>query len=1266
MDLSIKSVQNKRQLNFQGVKGDYDSKNKQVFRFSLPSYKPQKETPYLEISLLDYRANAAGTLGSNSFVPTETVLIPFEDKTTIELPQEEFKKAGYSAFAYRYVFEDNNGNRRYALDGFKKERLFGEEKNIIEIGDNFGVTPISGAMRHSFIDSDGIDVSKLSKKDKEFIRTHHNKLGGSVKGLTYLLDNGYFDGFKYIISTPDIGADPTSPHKYWPNNQYQCTNMNDFKEFNFELFKNGKGYVADGAFTSQSLQSPLVAHVLKWGDKSPFYNMLKMEDGINLGIIPENEEAFNHTGVKIINAPNSEHYDKKKPVLMQFYDDRTTSEKQIEDTVHTIDKYDIPNPEDHYDIVSYQDLVHPFYFEIPDDEIDKKLALFEKNENHLLLKDLSDEELDTLLNVGHGNIVNRYNASSATYWDGNVDIIKMNLSNPNKSNKANIEGFFNARKYLYGVATFWSEAIQSDLIFNSAKLSEKEINEIALKNGIMQDEYEAIKENINDKETYLPVLAQNKTVEDYVSEFPLQSIETSPELSAIFSQPQFSEQFLKGKTFDNIVELTKKAIKEITPDKYKDNDEYLTYVTKTCANEIIRHILISAMAPDAINSDGSVDLEKLKNKATLKRMLKLPPISVEDERAQVISRIRKNLNSIDIKNIKNKLRKDLKNISLENFKLADSVVLQGHGGLNWRFDAAKDIADLESIKNSTSTFKDLWSGTVDIPGTQQFWGEFIKRIKTYNPSSYIIAEITNFGDGLYNWNDFDSMMNYDSRVANSYLNKIKDDIDEVENPTSTLSQLANTFCDETLSFDKRREAFRRAMNIMDENRSKYPTYDNYENNLPYAKEQEFLEQIGASTSSNYDKYFNNLSAFVGVDPEHGYDKSYCAGDVRNLKNKTNELIKYSQPNSILMSHVFTDNHDKPRLMHTLPLDMGLYVKSINQDAIINGNSIKNLDRDAKEKIYELTGRGDFENLNSQAVAVGLMMKSKIEEIYVKDKKTQKQLLDALKDLVNGKKGDKFVYRRASAFGTLPYEITVRDLFKKAGIDDEGEIENFIYNIVQEPMDLQDKLWQVMNALTGVPTMYYGTDYAQTGYESASKNLWWGNRDRARHERRDDKLYAPFYNKMHAISSLSLMPNLSALKNGYPELLNITSKDNLDFFPIYRKDERGSEVLSVITNYGIEKNQPSRNHKKTSTRQKTDSIKIANDRYCPFEEGQILKRMVYDESLGKYVSEDVDYEVKGAAITRKDKKDIVIDDSVLTFYVDKQRNPKFVPSYYGAR
>ena len=216
------------------------------------------------------------------------------------------------------------------------------------------------------------------------------------------------------------------------------------------------------------------------------------------------------------------------------------------------------------------------------------------------------------------------------------------------------------------------------------------------------------------------------------------------------------------------------------------------------------------------------------------------------------------------------------------------------------------------------------------------------------------------------------------------------------------------------------------------------------------------------------------------------------------------------------------------------------------------------------------------------------------------------------------------------------------------------------------MDLQDKLWQVMNALTGVPTMYYGTDYAQTGYESASKNLWWGNRDRARHERRDDKLYAPFYNKMHAISSLSLMPNLSALKNGYPELLNITSKDNLDFFPIYRKDERGSEVLSVITNYGIEKNQPSRNHKKTSTRQKTDSIKIANDRYCPFEEGQILKRMVYDKSLGKYVSEDVDYEVKGAAITRKDKKDIVIDDSVLTFYVDKQRNPKFVPSYYGAR
>ena len=256
MDFSIKNIQNK-QPAFKGVKGDFDLKNNQIIRFFLPSHQ-KSEVPYLELTLLDKEVNSAGSVTSGNYIPKKVFKIAFDRNTTLELPREIFEKQSAGGFAYRYIFENTKtGHVRYALDPTKKAKLEGVEKNLVELGKNFGVTPISGAMHHSFIDSEGINIETLSEKDKNFIRNHFNKLGGSIKGLNYLLKKGYFDSVKYVMSTPDIGADSVSSHGYWPVNQYQSSSLEDFKEFNFELFKRGKGYVADGAFTSQGIQSPL-------------------------------------------------------------------------------------------------------------------------------------------------------------------------------------------------------------------------------------------------------------------------------------------------------------------------------------------------------------------------------------------------------------------------------------------------------------------------------------------------------------------------------------------------------------------------------------------------------------------------------------------------------------------------------------------------------------------------------------------------------------------------------------------------------------------------------------------------------------------------------------------------------------------------------------------------------------------------------------------------------------------------------------------------
>ena len=155
------------------------------------------------------------------------------------------------------------------------------------------------------------------------------------------------------------------------------------------MYKRGKGYVADGAFTSQGIHSPMVQHVLKWGENSPFYNMLKVDKRINLGVLPDKTYdgtigPQDYIGIRIVNSPNIKGYDSKKPIYIQFFDSRLSSDEQ-QNSNELIKAYD-KNPSDHYDITSHQDSIIPYYFEInPNDAT--RLETFGKNKT-ILLKDI--------------------------------------------------------------------------------------------------------------------------------------------------------------------------------------------------------------------------------------------------------------------------------------------------------------------------------------------------------------------------------------------------------------------------------------------------------------------------------------------------------------------------------------------------------------------------------------------------------------------------------------------------------------------------------------------------------------------------------------------------------------------------------------------------------------------------------------------------------------------------------------------------------------
>lgn len=1116
MDLSINNIKlNKNNINFKGLEGAYNKDTAPVFKFYAPAHK-KNEKVFLEFAPVLKDEKTA------QYNPPKAIqVVPFGDDDIIQLPQEAAKKLS-TGFAYRYkVTDENNKFLRYEIDPARAIEVTNGadgkpgKMNIVEQGRFYGITPKGGTMRHSFLDSDvRLDAEgKKLEANAEFVRNHFNKLGGSIAGLSWLLKNtDELAPYRYFMTTPDIGADKVSSHKYWPANHYQCSNLEAFKDFNFECFKQGKGYVADGAFTSQGLQSPLVQHVLKWGEKSPYYNWLKIESGLALGVLPDidGSEAvnpYNHIGIRLVNGKNSSNYDQTKPTYIQFYDDRLLSEEKINSGKLEFD-YD-KAPDDHYEITSHQDSVQPYAFEInPNSE---KAAMFG---DKVAMKWNEIPDIDKMLTFPNYRIVEKANSSGATFWDGNVDIIKMNLSNPDAT-KEDRQGFFEAREYLYGVADYWTSTIQSHLILETA--SQYEFKDIAKNNGISENRLKEIEKSIADN-TFVSTITKNpKETKEIIKNFPLQTLETSEELSAIFAQPQFKKEFLTDENIAIISQKFDEIIDNSIPE-FGNSDEYKAYVKNTYGNEILRYIFASLLNPNAVK-DGEINLAEL-NKVTLKSLEKHKSSTPEDERMQVISKMNSQLAQVKTASLTEKIKMELTEIELIDFKLAEAIVLQGKGGLNWRFDAAKDIGDLDAVRDGQKTFDEIWNGTNDTPGVQDFWTEFVSRIKKYHPAAYTINEVTTLGD-FYSWKDEASMRRFDNKLANAYYG-----LSESEQ-------------------------------------------DRYENHVPYAKQIDFLSMTNSTATSEYDKGFNKFSVFSGVNPENTmnptqndyFNEVENAGNLAILKEAADSLMKYNYTDASKLDHAFDGNHDKPAVLHTLPLDMSIYMSS----------DLTKMNPKVKSEIETLTGRKDLENINPKAVAVGLAMLKTIEENYSSEQ--AKQLKTALQDLVNGKKDStsKPSYKRAESFGVKPYEITIRDLIKNSGIEIEKNIDkevlNFHYAMLKDSLEFRKRSWQVMNAFVGTPTIFGGTEFAQTGYETPNKNVYLGIRNEVLHDViKQDERYKAYYQEMQNISSMYKNPNLSALRDGVATSLEMTSSISSD------KKEADEEIQKLLKESGMNEGQ----------------------------------------------------------------------------------------------
>ena len=1235
--MNISSINNSgnvnpyKNVNFTGQKKLKNDMGDTVLQLTVPPHIQLDEGEQLGIELVSMiNENKEGKYGwridSDYPVRIETDEEFKKGKKTyfnINLKDYWFDNAG--EFGYRFIVTDAQGNIKRAFDdGIGTTAISKDNKKYTVVSTRQGVQHPKGAMEHIVSDSYGVmknTSSKSKTKSKnddtlppmtkeeaeKFVRTHFNKAGGTIQNITdEIKEGGELSNYGYIMTTPLIGGGKVSYHGYHPENHFAITEntgtKKDFMDLQTTCFDSGIGYTLDGAFTSQGYEGIQLNHALKWKD-SPFKDWFKVSkdnDGkvnFKLAVLPDSDNKY--TGIRIVNPSGVEGvpYDSNKPSYIQFYDTRLASERQLSDSTKLIDAYDIKNTDDPYEITTHQDAVLPYYFEINPDQKPfrgKTNITFEELQKLNELHEIKSPDGTPYQFIRKGQ------QGGFTGWDGNVDLVKMNLSQHNGT-KAEKEGSNQAKNYMYKVARYWTQETRNAIMMHiiddiqangktdkegrlkrlSPYFTEIE-NKYNLESGILSRIYANIEEeskkleakrrhNSNEKvdPSYnYKIPDENIDGESYVWDammsFPLESLNMSPELLGVLSTPYITPRpSSKGSPSANNNEIYEDAVNntELSPtmqkvygkfysmlleimndidienaennnlskmllcgnmDK-KDLTPYGKYFVSMAMNDIMTFFATESLFEtgtyDKKLQDGKVvytkeDFENgnygSKKELTLK---KLGINGADTPKAEAEQVAKKMLNGI--KNLKEDkplqyegfvqyLKDEYLSHPVEDYKMAEAIVDQTGAGLNWRFDAAKDVADWYDVKD-----KQTISAQSAMDDVINFWKPFVKQVRDINPSSYIIGEITSLGDfDNYDWGKY-----------------LRDSVEE-KDPASWTS---------------------------------------------LKPERVYYEETGVTTGSNYNVYFGLYPELFGRSVEHGYLSNGENGAFRSISNfmkKTNEFVNPNEAGRVFeefiqQSHIFLDNHDKPRVAHLMAVDADLFWSNFkdNKQSDVE-RAEKYLQRDFTHKITHKDGTTEVkkmvdDDVSSKAVAVAEKYYQYFEKEGAEIEKDQLQIIkDAISHLANGykyKTNEKEPdFKKAESFGSRPFEITIEHIMEQAksmGLNpkyDTKELKDAVLKDMTEPYRTkQTAIWEMMTGTTGTPTLFAGDEYAQTGSERKSKNWDLGCRNLVRHDwvhGSDVKDYVVEFNtRLNAVTALHKQKGMQPLADGTPIVLSVQKK-----------------------------------------------------------------------------------------------------------------------------
>lgn len=1006
-------------------------------------------------------------------------------------------------FAYRFVMVDK-GTKEENVP-FADKKLFQCDPGTITNQDspNFydkytvvqkgrGRFNDKGPMYHLFLDSynpaaiikDGeytVDKNKVKELGNS-VRNHANHYGGNFIGLLSRLPEIKKNGFTKILSNPVFMMDEVSSNGYWPSNSFRIPKkigtFNEYKNLQIELFKNGIDYIADGAFTSESIMGLHLQNILKHKKDSYYYYWFKSLGDIALGNFPDKDEAIENVGFKVVNPEyiysindeekiiwsRNERYDKKRPTYFQIFDKRLASDSQQHDYVNLIKKYDILQTKRHSDISENNDTTNFFSFEIPP----RKLHTQVKYVNEMGLKRIGALDfINVLSKFNDFSITRKGRGSGFAFWDGNPELARLNfgvvtsdtsegimapseISLAQKLSKLKL-GSYHVWDFIINVGRFWTKVTDNALqehvagIFKGANDNISEVYQKAVaarESGELPENLppEAIKKIVEnvlndnyDSERYSKMPRDIKTfLMREIMDFPVENLEFSPNVLAVMASPYitfrpYNQSDIGKSRYDMYVEHEPPYDIEIEED-YAKHMEINNRMFNLYNDQLYGYIYgifeeLGQRVQKPINDkDGNLnDFGKYIIRIFGTEVTKFAFIA-----ALVPDAIKDGLDKNgQIQFDKNKLE----GFSLQRVGIHNSAKVSEEAVKFSEF-MEKKIKNLRELRT-----------VVDIDNKELMVQSLLKRVGDLDETSFKLADaITSYTRAGLGWRadaskdiaNFDGVLegfdsfkeNWDNIVLpfwTKFLNSVK----EINPNAYTVAEITDLF-----KFNKHKY-------VTKNEKGEYEQHDDPALMKLLGKYvdgnrtmRHFIEKTGFTTVSNYHAIYDQLIEMFSQGLSSGKFNDGNFESVNLMRSIVNDFSFSAPTDAILGSHVFIDNHDKSRILHNLSLDMELF----NKDEIkkVDLHRLRFIDKGTSAYTIHPQGLAMAEAIDN---AVIQMKKELKDNIYFDKDKLSSQLAQALVKVAegdflgNGKTEESVI--ASKAFGALPFEFAINNVFEEA-------------------------------------------------------------------------------------------------------------------------------------------------------------------------------------------------------------------------------------------